>query len=71
MGSQSNALHSAYSASIGLIPGCQVMFLAMDSSEGPKSSCVGCGWWLEVKNSPPKLLVSVEVGVGADGTLDC
>ena len=40
----------------------------MNVSEGLNHSCEGCGWGLEGENSPPKLLVCIEVSTQADGT---
>ena len=40
----------------------------MNVSKGLNHSCEGCGWGLEGENSPPKLLVYIEVSAQADGT---
>lgn len=43
----------------------------MNVSKGLIHSREGCGWGLEGENSPPKLLVCVEVGVQANRMQSC
>ena len=50
-------------------PGLSGHVLTMESSEGLNCSCESCGWRLEGENSPPKLIVCIEVDIQVDGTL--